>query len=91
MRRIPRAAERLPHGPGGPTPAGIADPYGARAVIGIRPCSTEAATRPNKEHRDVREFPFSYLALAICAENGRNEGIVNLMGISAKSADEVGR
>jgi predicted nucleic acid-binding Zn ribbon protein len=26
--------------------------------VSIWPCSTEAATRPNKEHHDAREFPF---------------------------------
>jgi hypothetical protein len=34
--------------------------------------STEAATRPNRERCDVSEFPFSGLALAIRAGNGRN-------------------
>jgi hypothetical protein len=41
---------------------------------GIWPYSTEAATRPNKEHHDSLEFPFPRLTLAIRAENDRNEG-----------------
>jgi hypothetical protein len=38
------------------------------------PSSTEAATRPNKEHHNSLEFPFLYSALAIYAENDQNEG-----------------
>jgi hypothetical protein len=43
-----------------------------RSVYG--PSSTEAATRPNKEHHDSLEFPFSLLTLAIHDENFRNLG-----------------
>jgi hypothetical protein len=40
----------------------------------MRPYGTEAATRPNKEYHDSLEFLFLRLALAIRAENDRNEG-----------------
>ena len=40
----------------------------------VWPSSTEAATRPNKEHHDSLEFPFSHLTLAIGAKNDRNGG-----------------
>jgi hypothetical protein len=33
--------------------------------VPLWPSSTEAATRPNTECRDLSEFPFSYLTLAI--------------------------
>ena len=45
----------------------------------LRPGSTEAATRPNKEHRNAREFPFLHLALAIHAENDQNGGMIRSM------------
>jgi hypothetical protein len=58
----------------------VCQPAGRRKndfVISIRfgetglfwPSITVAATRPNKEHRDAPEFPFSRSALAICDEN----------------------
>jgi hypothetical protein len=61
----------------------VADGISANLLHGFgrfRPCSTEAAIRPNKEHRDAREFPFLWLALAIHAENDRNGGYNPLNG-----------
>jgi hypothetical protein len=52
----------------------------AAGLAAFWPCSTEAATRPNKEHRDAHESPFSHLALAIRNENPRNRGCNTLKG-----------
>jgi hypothetical protein len=51
-----------------------------RTFVSCWPSSTEAATRPNKEHHNSLEFPFLYLALAIYAENDRNEGCTMFKG-----------
>jgi hypothetical protein len=49
-------------------------------LASIWPSNTEAATRPNKAHHNSVEFPFLYLALAIYAENDRNEGCTMFKG-----------
>ena len=36
LRRVARAAKGLAHGPSRAAPAGMADPHGARAVIGVQ-------------------------------------------------------
>jgi hypothetical protein len=44
--------------------------------VPIRPCSTEATTRPHKKHRAAHEVPFLRVALAIHAEHDRNGAII---------------
>jgi hypothetical protein len=50
----------------------------ARPSMG--PCTTVAATRPNRERRNPFEFPFSHLALAIRDENHQKGGCDALNG-----------
>jgi hypothetical protein len=72
-----------PHGPvGEEAPYEVSDAWIAdrRRQVQHWPSSTEAATRPNKEHQHSLEFPFLYLALAIYAENDRNEGCTMFKG-----------
>jgi hypothetical protein len=54
------------------------NPHVQAAIVDvpIRPCSTEATTRPHKKHRAAHEVPFLRVALAIHAEHDRNGAII---------------